>query len=321
MEMDERLIRRQIRRSFHPVGWSLVIYYIILNIAVSLVVFVDMMIRMIRVLPTGGALSAADTEAAAGNGWGYILAGCIGLLILLCWKGKAFWKQEIWAKGKPMQVGAFFGILAVFLGCQLAASIGTSILEMILNQFGLSAMSAVESASVNVDTFSMWLYMAVWAPVTEELLFRGLVQRMMLPYGKKFAIFASAFLFGIFHGNLVQSPYAFLVGLVLGYVACEYSIAWAMLLHMINNMLLGDSFYRITQGLPEEAVNILSLLLVGGCAIAGIVVLVLNRRKIAADLGQRKMDKRVVKCFFSNPGVIVLTVLMVINMALMLFLY
>ena len=317
--MNEKMVRRQIRRSFHPVSWSLVVYYIIMNVAVGVVMFVDIMIGMIKSISAGGDITQDAVMSAASNGWGYILAGIAGLVILLCWKGKRFWKNEIWAKGRPVTFGGFCAMLALVIGCQMAATIGSYILELILNQFGLSIQASMESASMTVDTFSLWLYMAVWAPVTEELLFRGLIQRLLLPYGKRFAIFASAFLFGIFHGNLIQSPYAFLVGLILGYVACEHSIAWAMLLHMINNMILGDSFSRITMGLPVGITNLIFLLLTAGCAVAGIVILIVKRREIRCRLGQR-MDKRVLGCFFSNPGTIVLTVMMVGNMLLMLFL-
>ena len=171
-----------------------------------------------------------------------------------------------------------------------------------------------------MDSLSLFLYMAIWAPISEEILFRGLIQRLLMPHGKKFAIFCSAFLFGIFHGNLIQTPYAFLVGLVLGYVAAEYSIAWAMLLHMINNMLLGDSLMRLTSGLPEGAANGIILGITALSALVGIVILVVNRWKIRMDLGPGKMDRRALGCFFTNAGVIVLTVIMCFNMILMLFL-
>lgn len=317
--MDEKRIRRQIRRSFHPVSWSLVVYYIIMNVAVGMVMFADMMIRMIKNIAAGGDILTDALTEAAGNGWGYILAGIVGLVILFCWKGKKFWKEQIWAKARPMTPDTFAALLVLVVGCQMVATIGGGIMELILNQFGLSAQEAMRNASPSMDTFSMWLYVAVWAPVTEELLFRGLIQRLMLPYGKRFAIFGSAFLFGIFHGNLVQSPYAFLVGLILGYVACEHSIAWAMLLHMINNMVLGDSFSRITMGLPEKVSNLIFLLLTAVCAVAGVIILIVKRREIRRRLG-RPMDKRALGCFFSNPGTIVLTVMMVGNMLMMLFL-
>lgn len=317
--MEEKMIRRQIRRSFRPEGWSLVVYYLILNVMVMAVVFVDMMICQLQAIISGGTIGAdAIAESAMNNAWGYIAAGGIGLVILLCWKGGDFWKNEIWAKGKPMKPGDFFAILTVFIGCQLAATVGATVLEAILNQFGLSAMEAMQSASPSVTTLSMFLYMAIWAPFSEEVLFRGFLQRLMMPYGKRFAIFASSFLFGIFHGNLIQTPYAFLVGLVLGYVASEYSIAWAMLLHMINNMVLGDSLMRVTSGLPEEVVNVLLLALTGACALAGIIILVRNRQRIRSDLGSKKTDRRVFGCFFSNAGVIVMTVISCVSMVLML---
>lgn len=319
--MDEKMMRKQIRRSFHPVGWSLVIYYVLMNVAVIGAMLVQMLFETIMAAATGEMISEeAMNEAIMGNGWGYILASTAAMGIVLLWKGIGFWKNEIWAKGRPMTVGTFFGLLAVFLGVQLPASIGASILEAFLNLFGLSAEAAMESASANAETFSMFLYMGVFAPVTEEIIFRGLIQRTLMPYGKKFAIFGSAFLFGIFHGNLIQTPYAFLVGLVLGYVASEYSIAWAMLLHLINNMILGDSLTRLTSALPEDMANLIFMLIVTGCALAGIIVLICKRKKIAADLGEPKISGRCMGCFFTNPGIIVLTVMMIGNMVLMLFL-
>lgn len=319
--MEDTMLRRQIRRSFHPVGWSLVIYYLIMNGAVAAVVFVDVLFRMLQGIASGSMPDADEIMTLAmSNGWGYLLAGAIGLAVLLLWKGRAFWKDEIWAKGRPMTPGAFFAILTVFVGCQMAATIGNTVIEWILNQFGLSAMAALESAAMEVNTLSLFLYMAIWAPFFEEVVFRGLVQRMLLPYGKRFAIFGSAFLFGMYHGNLMQSPYAFLAGLVLGYVASEYSIAWAMLLHMINNMLLGDSMTRILSFLPEETGNLIFLGLTGVCAVAGIILLLASRGKLRADLGEEKMNRQALRGFFSNAGIIVLCVMMVFNMILMLFL-
>ena len=270
--MEDKMLRRQIRRSFHPVGWSLVIYYLIMNGAVAAVVFVDVLLRMIEGM-TSGTMPDVDElmTLAVSNGWGYLLAGAIGLAVLFLWKGKAFWKEEIWAKGKPMKPGAFFAILTVFIGCQMAATIGNTVIEWILNQFGLSAMAALESAAMEVNTLSLFLYMAIWAPIFEEILFRGLVQRLLLPYGKRFAIFGSAFLFGMYHGNLMQSPYAILAGLVLGYVASEYSIAWAMLLHMINNLVLGVIMVRLTEPLGEEASSLIIWCVLNLAAIGGSV--------------------------------------------------
>jgi membrane protease YdiL (CAAX protease family) len=58
------------------------------------------------------------------------------------------------------------------------------------------------------------------APVTEELLFRGLIQRSMRErYGPRAAIASSALLFGAFHFDLQALFFATVVGLVLGLLA------------------------------------------------------------------------------------------------------
>ena len=52
--MEEKILRKQIRRSFNSVSWSLVIYYVIMNVAVTAVVFVDVVIREIQAIASGG---------------------------------------------------------------------------------------------------------------------------------------------------------------------------------------------------------------------------------------------------------------------------
>lgn len=304
--MTEKELRKFLRREFAPLSWWLLGYYLIMNIAVIVV----MSLHMILGNPTA--------EELAGNAWGYLLACAIGMGWLLLWKKPFFWRDQVWEKGKPMEMRAFLCLLVLTVGCQMAASIYGVVLEILLNLLGLSAMTSIESATGGADTLSMFLYASIGAPVVEELIFRGFVQRTLKPYGRKFAIFGSAFLFGLFHGNLFQSPYAFLVGLVLGYTAMEYSIAWAMLLHMVNNLVLGDMLSRLTGSLPEPAISMIFMGITGGCAIASIVVLSRNRREIRAYLGWEPMDSRCVRCFFLNPGFIFLAALMAGNMILML---
>lgn len=121
------------------------------------------------------------------------------------------------------------------MAIQVLSSVFSTLVETLLNRWGLTAMQALLQASDMDSSPGMMLYAAVVAPVVEELLFRGAVLQSFRPFGKRFAIVFSALLFGLFHGNLVQIPFAFLVGLVLGYTAVEHSIVWAMVLHFINN--------------------------------------------------------------------------------------
>ena len=239
--MDKKQIFKQIRREYGANGWALLIYYFIMNACVSGAMLVQAMVMILSdpvLLADPDGFAGELAEQLLGNGWGYLLACLAGGLLLLLWKKKDFCFRTLWKPGKPMTAGAFFGMLCVFMSGQAVFQLLVPVMEWLFNLIGLSVMDALESATMQVDTLSMFLYMGVFAPVFEEILFRGLVLRTLEPYGKKFAIVGSAFLFGMFHGNVVQTPFAFLVGLVLGYAAVEYNICWAMLLHMINNMVM-----------------------------------------------------------------------------------
>lgn len=302
--MDKRQRTRLFRRTFSPLGWAMVAYYLMLNLCVFGVMLVD---ELIFITPP---------EQLSENAWGYLLAITIGIGILISWKGKDFWRERIWKHGRKMRAKTFFTLVAFCLGAQLFASIFAPIIEWCLNLIGLSALASLESATVGADTLSMFLYLSIGAPVAEELLCRGLVQRTLEPYGKRFAIFGSAFLFGLMHGNVIQSPYAFLVGIILGYTACEYSIAWAMLLHMVNNLVFGDMLGRISQllCLTQSEENILIYAIVILCAVVSVIALIRRYRKITAFRRENPIDKAVLLAFCTSPGVLFLALIMLINM-------
>ena len=316
--MEEKQIRKILRRHISPLGWSLVVYYLIMNVLVMLTMTLDSLGTGLEAVAAGGHTNPGLLmEQTTQNAWGYLLTIAVGLTVLLAWKGWDFFRDEIFARSQRMTFPVFLGIACIFLGCQVGVSLYASILEAILNAVGLSAMAALEAATIQQNTLSMFLYASLGAPIAEELLFRGFIQRSLLPLGKKFAIFGSALLFGLFHGNLVQTPYAFLVGLVLGYVTAEYSVWWAILLHMINNMFMADLLPRLLSLLPGAAGDAVMGLVVLAFAIAGLVILIVKRREVKAYITGECMDSRCVRAFFTNSGVIVMTVLMFVNMLLM----
>ncbi len=318
--MPEKLIRKDLRSRFNPACWSLVVYYLLMNaVAMGFMVAV-MAIQMIAGTISGSfdPMNAVSDISMSTLGWGYVLTVLIGSGILLLWKKPAYIRHELLAKGRPMTVGVFVGLLCVFLGVQLVTSLLNTVLELILNAMGLSMMAALESSSGMQEGFAMFLYASILAPITEEVLFRGLVQRTLLPYGKKFAILCSAFLFGIFHGNLAQTPFAFMAGLVLGYVAAEYNLIWAMVLHMVNNLVIADMLSRLTSSLPMELADGIIGLVILVFGIAGAVILIVKHKKVGAYLRQERMHRLCLQAFFSHPAVIILFVLTFLN-GLLLF--
>lgn len=321
--MDDKLRRKQIRRDFGRQGWALLIYYGILNLFVILVVVADSVLKTFSSYAQNGVdydpiiMDRFVEESLSGNAWGYFLAAGFGFVLLWMWKGTHFTFREIYTKGKPMKLPDLMSILCIFMGAQLLFQIITLVVELILNLFGLSAMTALEAATLSgVDSFSMFLYAGLLAPVAEEILFRGLILRNLLPYGKKIAIFVSALLFGLYHGNIVQSPFAFAVGLVLGFVAVEYNIVWAMALHMFNNLIISDMLTRLTYDLNLILSGVINAVVIYGFAIAGIVIAIVRWKEIGEYLRKEVMNRFYLKCCFSSAGMIVLMVVMVLSMVL-----
>ena len=211
-----------------------------------------------------------------------------------------------------MTVGTFFSLLAVFLCAQLFCQLFATALELLLNAVGLSAMAALEAASITATGVSMFLYASILGPIAEELLFRGVILRQLAPWGQQTAIVISAVIFGVFHGNIIQIPFAFLVGLVLGYVTVEYSVLWAIVLHIINNMVLGDFMTRLTAALPEEVAGMILYAILLVAAVAAVILILRNRQEVRAFFRENRLFPGTWRAFFTAPAVLIFVIVMLI---------
>lgn len=158
-------------------------------------------------------------SSASGSGVSSIAAVCVGVLFLGWYFRKSTPPGKLFSQRQPLPLKGFLLLSCIFMGAQLIYSLFGNSLELLLRLCGYTAMGQLDAASAQSTTLSMFLYTAVFAPVGEELIYRGLVMPQFQRYGKVFAIVTSALLFGVMHANLFQMPFAFLTGLVLGYTA------------------------------------------------------------------------------------------------------
>lgn len=115
------------------------------------------------------------------------------------------------------------------------------------------------------------------APFGEEFIFRGVIYHyacnlVSVMNSKKSAFYIAnmvqALAFGIFHGNLIQGAYAFLLGLVLGYLRERFHSIWAPILaHMIINSCSSFLWEPFALLLPESI-----LVFMAGTIFFGTVV-------------------------------------------------
>lgn len=95
-----------------------------------------------------------------------------------------------------------------------------------------------KAAGMDHKTILLTIYTVIAAPICEELLFRGVTLHFAskaLPFWG--ANFLQAALFGLYHMNLVQGIYAFLIGLFCGAIYhYGQSIYLSMAFHMLFNI-------------------------------------------------------------------------------------
>lgn len=144
---------------------------------------------------------------------------------------------------------------------------------IIQNIFGITFTTGVEDPKIlGIDGFLIaTLSTAVLPAVLEEVIIRGIVMQPLRRFGDKFAIVASALIFGIMHGNMVQIPYTVVAGLFLGYLAVATGSLWpSIILHFINN------FYSVAllaayDNFGDAAGGITAILFIALFILSGIV--------------------------------------------------
>lgn len=157
---------------------------------------------------------------------------------------------------------------------------------------------------------------AVVPPLVEEFACRGLILGSLRKYGDGFAVLISSVLFGLMHGNFDQMPFAFMVGLVLGFIVVKTDSLWiAVAVHAANNFI-SVAFEYLLAGLSQNSQNLIYTLYLMAALIAGVVGAV----SLSGEEGFKfeKSDtestfKQKCKWFLTHPAIIVFTVLCVLE--------
>lgn len=112
------------------------------------------------------------------------------------------------------------GIACFIPGTQYLSSLVASIVSIFFPSWLTAYEELLETAGLGTDvTALMFLYSVLLAPISEELIFRGVTLRIAqraFPFWIANTI--QAFLFGAFHMNPLQGCYTFVIGLILGYI-------------------------------------------------------------------------------------------------------
>lgn len=156
---------------------------------------------------------------------------------------------------------------------------------------GLPTYNAVAEFEAILPPWLTAVTFALIAPVQEEIIFRGILLKRLRGLGDVSAVVLSALAFALFHSNLYQTAYAFVLGMVFGsIVLLTGSIRDVILLHMLVN---GFSVVMLLD-LPEAALILMGMAIyvMIGTAIAMFIAMRKNYHMEPGPLPFHRRDKR-----------------------------
>ena len=204
-----------------------------------------------------------------------------------------------------MKPGLFFKLLLMCLPMMWAGSVFGSMLSMVLSNG--EATDRVADLAMQTNIWNV-VFLVIVGPIFEEWLFRKQLIDHTRKYGEKTAILLSGLAFGLFHMNLFQFFYAFLLGLMFGYVYTRTSkLRYSTAMHMIINFNGGvlapwvltrvdlDQLEKVSeaaengnaaameqwasQNVEGLAIMLVYFVLYGAVILAGFVLLIRNFKK------------------------------------------
>lgn len=213
-----------------------------------------------------------------------IIANLISLAIVCAGKKQFKLKSTLGKIDLPASsvVLACLGILGI-------QGVSIFIQELVVNLTGYtgmdettaSAMTYTDNIAANIVLF---FYLVIAAPVIEELMLRGTAMNLLAPVSRKFALIASALLFGLMHSNFNQIFNGFFLGLLLGYIALKSgSVITSILCHMTANLnaaLVSFIFeYKLASSIGSDAAATGKIIVFAVEAVVGIIALVMLLKK------------------------------------------
>lgn len=260
--------RRKIKRFYSVGAWcilgqffisnlfSTIIFYVLSNVILSMNAGVDMM--TISTYIQGSSIFAAINMLA------FIISNVgfafFGMKMSRIQKSQLV-RTRNFSFGKALQ----YCFIAFFLW-ELSALVANGINDIFV-QYGYTTdvMDMDGIAVTGTGWAVMTIYTCIIAPLTEEIFFRGMLLRVFSRANQRFAVFATAFFFGLSHHNLPQFVLAFIMGIFLAHITLKHnSIIPAVIVHaFVNTTSTLMAYIEESAGYIFTAMLILVMALIG----------------------------------------------------------
>lgn len=244
------------------------------------------------------AIGIIDYDAIHQTNWGFdnstyllIYAGVYGFVFVApTLLARLLFRRRLFLPSSRSEVTPVDGFLSV-VGMVGACLLTSCVVSYVMMSFGVPMPDAPTLLENTPVSYVLNLaVIAVLPALLEEWLFRGCVLRVFRAYGDWFAIILSALLFGLMHGNIVQIPFAFIVGLLLGWLYVSTDNIWLPIaVHFANNALsVSIEYISMNLSVPSQSVFWVAVhTLVIGIGAVATVMLIIKKSRLFCRLENR----------------------------------
>lgn len=217
----------------------------------------------------------------------------------------------------PKMNSTTFICIAFGIGASMASNFISNFVSIFMETFlGLvPEQPELGGAIDNPQSLGIALLCTAAAPAfIEEFAFRGVTLSILRKFGDMPAIIITALLFGLMHGNFVQIPFAFGIGLALGLITVITDSIWpAVAVHFANNAIAVTFEYLGYMPFGE----LISVLIFYGLIALGIVMFIKLLKKGAFKRIKKAPStmgaaERAVRMILS-PTVIIATIMFIMT--------
>ena len=267
--------RSNLRSSYAIGGWCSLLRFFVAHSLMNILAFV-----IVRVLEKrnpqidSGSISTYIENSSIWAGFNMLVFGLTNIVFALLGMKLSKQKMSSFFRTKDYKFRDFLQYSLIgFTLWFVAVTLG----QYVVNLFPfpiIRGASGGDYPATGIGLAVSAVYTCVVAPVTEELFFRGMLLKTFSKANQRFAVFFTAVMFGLAHGNVVQFILGFILGIFFAHITLKHnSIIPAIGVHaVLNTMNVLLSIPEFTQHEDFFILKVQTLL-----AFVGLIALILFR--------------------------------------------
>ena len=251
---------------------------------VTMLLFYGLFAALIEVYRIVGRFLYTVLPTTAAEIWVDVIYGCVYIISFVV---PVFLFKLVYPKhetfpleAEPRVPRGALRLTFASVGITFSAAMVSGLIMMLIEMLTHRSLDLPESEMTGAHSVILSFILTGLIPAfVEELLFRGVFLRNLLPYGKTTAIVVSSLMFAMMHQNFYQFFYTFVGGMAFGYLFIRTGSIWySVLAHMINNTLsvltsdVATAFLNETAALQLQYAVYIAVMLVAFLCFVSLAV-------------------------------------------------